>query len=51
MYITRFETSEFRALATFEEDIDLTSGTEKGVWLRADSVATSAICRSSGITG
>ncbi len=40
MYITRFETSEFRALATFEEDIDLTSGTEKGVWLRADSVAT-----------
>ena len=40
MYITRFETSDFRALASFEEDIDVTSGTEAGVVLRGDSLAT-----------
>ncbi|MDX1646241.1 MAG: hypothetical protein R3304_03765 [Longimicrobiales bacterium] len=40
MYITRYETSDFRPLATFEEDIDVTSGTLEGVTLRADSVAT-----------
>ena len=40
MYITRFETSAFRPLATFEEDIDVTSGSEFGVWIRADSMAT-----------
>ena len=39
MYITRFETSAFRPLATFEEDIDVTSGTERGVVLRGDSLA------------
>ena len=40
MYITRFETSDFRALASFEEDIDVTSGTERGVVLRGDSLST-----------
>ena len=40
MYITRFETSSFRPLATFEEDIDVTTGTEPGVVIRGDSLAT-----------
>ena len=40
MYITRFETSAFRPLATFEEDIDVTRGTESGVTIRGDSLAT-----------
>jgi dienelactone hydrolase len=40
MYVTRFEASSFRPLATFEEDIDVTTGTEDGVWLHADSMAT-----------
>jgi dienelactone hydrolase len=40
MYITRFETSSFRALATYEEDIDVTSGTKSGVTIAGDSLAT-----------
>ena len=40
MYITRFETSSFRPLATFEEDIDITLGTEPGVSLKGDSLET-----------
>tara|TARA_B100000929_G_scaffold115778_1_gene91903 strand:- start:411 stop:2330 length:1920 start_codon:yes stop_codon:yes gene_type:complete len=40
MYITRFETSGFRPLATFEEDIDITVGTEPGVFLKGDSLET-----------
>lgn len=40
MYITRYETSALRPLATFEEDIDVTTGTEPGVTLRGDSLAT-----------
>lgn len=40
MYITRFETSAFRPLATYEEDIDVTTGSTKGVTLRGDSLAT-----------
>ncbi|MEJ2207056.1 MAG: hypothetical protein P8170_23485 [Gemmatimonadota bacterium] len=40
MYITRFETSAFRPLATFEEDIDVTSGTAPGVTIVGDSLAT-----------
>ena len=40
MYITRFEESSFRPLATFEEDIDVTTGTADGVALRGDSLAT-----------
>ncbi len=39
MYTTRFETSTFRPIATFEEDIDLTSG-GGGVRIEADSLAT-----------
>lgn len=39
MYVTRFETNAFRPLATFEEDIDVTSGTHQGVALRGDSLA------------
>ena len=40
MYITRFEESSFRPLVTFEEDIDVTTGTAEGVALRGDSLAT-----------
>jgi len=40
MYITQFQESSFRPLATFEEDIDVTTGTEAGVVLRGDSLAT-----------
>lgn len=40
MYVTRFETSAFRPLATFEEDIDVTSGTTPGVELHGDSLST-----------
>jgi dienelactone hydrolase len=40
MYITRYETSSFRPLATFEEDIDVTSGTERGVSIAGDSLST-----------
>ena len=38
MYITQFESSSFRPLATFEEDIDVTTGTAHGVRLRGDSL-------------
>ena len=38
MYITQFESSGFRPLATFEEDIDVTTGTAHGVKLRGDSL-------------
>lgn len=40
MYITQFQESSFRPLATYEEDIDVTSGTLAGVTLRGDSLAT-----------
>lgn len=40
MYITRFETSAFRSLADYEEDIDVTSGSEKGVTIQGDSLAS-----------
>jgi dienelactone hydrolase len=40
MYITRFQHSSFRALADFEEDIDVTTGTAPGVRIRGDSLAT-----------
>ncbi|MDH5590084.1 MAG: hypothetical protein OEZ65_13995 [Gemmatimonadota bacterium] len=39
MYVTRFETSGFRPLADFEEDIDVTTGSAPGVRLRGDSLA------------
>lgn len=38
MYITRFQTASFRPLATFEEDIDVTTGTEPGVTIDGDSL-------------
>ena len=40
MYITRFQESTFRPVASFEEDIDLTTGSHGGVALRADSAST-----------
>ena len=40
MYITQFEESSFVPVATFEEDIDLTTGSMPGVRLRGDSLAT-----------
>lgn len=38
MYVTRFQSSAFQPLATFEEDIDLTTGTASGVTARGDSL-------------
>lgn len=40
MYVTRFQTSGFRALADFEGDIDVTTGSADGVRLSGDSLAT-----------
>ncbi|HSJ10207.1 MAG TPA: hypothetical protein VK928_09845, partial [Longimicrobiales bacterium] len=40
MYVTRFQESTFRPVASFEEDIDVTSGTVAGVRISADSLAT-----------
>lgn len=40
MYITRFEDNNYRPVASFEEDVDVTSGTVAGVTLRADSIAS-----------
>lgn len=40
MYITRFEESSFRALARYNEDVDVTTGSAMGVTLRGDSLAT-----------
>ncbi|HKO14949.1 MAG TPA: hypothetical protein VJU87_01865 [Gemmatimonadaceae bacterium] len=40
MYITRFQESGYRALANFEEDVDVTTGSMPGVTLSGDSLAT-----------
>src|SRR5262245_58948862 len=40
MYITRFEDNNFKALATFEEDVDVTTASVPGVRLRGDSLST-----------
>lgn len=40
MYVTRFEESAFSPVADFEEDIDVTTGTENGVTLLGDSLET-----------
>jgi dienelactone hydrolase len=40
MYITRFQESGFHALAGFEEDVDVTTGSAAGVVLRGDSLST-----------
>lgn len=40
MYITRFQESGFKPLATFDEDVDVTTGSMRGVTLSGDSLAT-----------
>ena len=40
MYVTRFQTHSFRPVATFEEDIDITTGSLDGVALQGDSLGT-----------
>ncbi len=40
MYVTRFQTSNFMPVVTFEEDIDISSGSHEGVVLRGDSLGT-----------
>ncbi|MBV9774094.1 MAG: MFS transporter [Gemmatimonadetes bacterium] len=40
MYVTRFQESSFHPLATFQEDIDVTTGTARGVAMQGDSLAT-----------
>ena len=40
MYITRFQESSFQALADFEEDIDVRSGSRPGVSLQATNLPT-----------
>jgi hypothetical protein len=40
MYITRFQESGFKSLATFDEDVDVTTGSAPGVTIRGDSLAT-----------
>jgi dienelactone hydrolase len=40
MYVTRFQESGFEPLATFDEDVDVTTGQRPGVTLSGDSLAT-----------
>jgi len=40
MYLTRFQESGFKALANFDEDVDVTTGSLPGVALAGDSLAT-----------
>jgi dienelactone hydrolase len=40
MYVTRYQHASFRPLAEFEEDVDLTTGTEPGVRIETDSLGT-----------
>ena len=40
MYITRFEESGFKPLATFDEDVDVTTGSVPGVTISGDSLST-----------
>jgi hypothetical protein len=40
MYITRFQESGFKSIATFDEDVDVTTGSVPGVTIGADSLAT-----------
>ncbi|MEO7084643.1 MAG: MFS transporter [Gemmatimonadaceae bacterium] len=40
MYITRFQESGFSPLATFDEDVDVTTGSVPGVTISGDSLAT-----------
>ena len=40
VYVTQFQDDTFRPLATFEEDIDVTTGSVEGVGLMGDSLST-----------
>jgi dienelactone hydrolase len=40
MYITRFEESGFKSIATYDEDVDVTTGSVPGVTISGDSLAT-----------
>jgi dienelactone hydrolase len=40
MYVTRFEDSNFRSVADFENDVDVQSGSAAGIALRGDSLQT-----------
>jgi hypothetical protein len=40
MYVTRYQHASFRPVAEFEEDVDLTTGTEPGVRIEGDSLGT-----------
>jgi dienelactone hydrolase len=40
MYITRFQSNGFKPLATFDEDVDLTTGSVPGVLISGDSLGT-----------
>jgi hypothetical protein len=40
MYITRFQESGFKPLATFDEDVDVTTGSVPGVTISAESLST-----------
>ena len=40
LYTTRFQENGYRALAEYDEDIDLTTGTARGVEIAGDSLAT-----------
>src|SRR4051812_12451992 len=40
MYITRFQQSGFKPIATFDEDVDVTTGSVPGVKLEGDSLGT-----------
>lgn len=40
MYVTRFQEAAFRAAADFEEDVDVTTGSVRGVSLTGDSLST-----------
>ena len=40
MYITRFQENGFKPLATFDEDVDVTTGSVPGVSIGGDSLAT-----------
>lgn len=40
MYVTQFQDASFQPLATFEEDIDVTTGSMEGVVIRGDSLST-----------
>jgi dienelactone hydrolase len=40
MYITRFQASGFKPIATFDEDVDVTTGSVGGVKIEGDSLGT-----------